>query len=497
MSAIHLRFRQLAFRVIGTINLGLFLVSLILATIYDSWLGVLLVGLPSLIVPFVMYKTLRDHLLARLSYGVSFMFFAALHIHQSHGMLELHFGIFVSLAILFAFRDQWVILAAAVVIAVHHLLFMWLQQQQVGVFLLPEQYNTLNRVLLHAVFVIVEAAVLIVLCRQALREAEVSQALFDATDALVESNGSIVLNKRALSLQSKVINAFNNVLSSLQQTMTTLNQAAADLHQQSDNLSSDGQVLAKGMQLKMLEVERIAAATEQMSHNITQLQQLAAQVGDNSAHAAEAALAGQQSVISTIRAVEHLSGQLTTTADKVNQMALASADIRKVLDVIQAIAEQTNLLALNAAIEAARAGEQGRGFAVVADEVRTLASRTQASTGEIKEIIDRLVSNSADSVQVVQQSVSQLENTRKNAAESDALLQDILQAARGVAESARTMAGAIAQQNAASDEVASSSLHLKGMAAEQVAKSDAVAQSAISLSNLSAVLNKEAQKFIV
>jgi methyl-accepting chemotaxis protein len=251
------------------------------------------------------------------------------------------------------------------------------------------------------------------------------------------------------------------------------------------------------MQLKMLEVERIAAATEQMSHNITQLQKLAAQVGDNSAQAAQAALAGQQSVSATIRAVEHLSGQLTTTADKVNHMALASADIRKVLDVIQAIAEQTNLLALNAAIEAARAGEQGRGFAVVADEVRTLASRTQASTGEIKEIIDRLVSNSADSVQVVQQSVSQLENTRKNAAESDALLQDILQAARGVAESARTMASAIAQQNAASDEVASSSQHLKGMAAEQVAKSDAVAQSAISLSNLSAVLNKEAQKFIV
>lgn len=497
MSAINLRFRQLAFRVIGTINLGLFIVSLILAAVFDSWLGVFLVGLPSLLVPFFLYKTLRDHLLARLSYGVSFMFFAALHIHQSHGMLELHFGIFVSMAILFAFRDQWVILIAAAVIAVHHLLFMYLQQQQAGVFVLPDQYNTFGRIMLHAAFVVVEAIVLVVLCRQALREAEVGQALFDATDDLIATDGSIVLNKRALSLNSGVINAFNRVLDSLQQTITTLNKAAADLHDQSDSLSSDGQTLAQGMQQKLREVERIAAATEQMSYSITELQKLAEQVGDNSAEAAQAALSGQQAVSATIRAVEHLSGQLTTTADRVNQMALASADIRKVLDVIQAIAEQTNLLALNAAIEAARAGEQGRGFAVVADEVRTLASRTQASTGEIKEIIDRLVSNSADSVQVVQQSVSQLENTRKNAAESDALLQSILQAARLVADSAKTMSSAIGQQNLASEEVARSAQQLKTMAEEQAEKSDGVAGSANSLADLSAILNQETKKFIV
>ncbi len=234
-----------------------------------------------------------------------------------------------------------------------------------------------------------------------------------------------------------------------------------------------------------------------MSYSITELQKLAEQVGDNSAEAAQAALSGQQAVSATIRAVEHLSGQLTTTADRVNQMALASADIRKVLDVIQAIAEQTNLLALNAAIEAARAGEQGRGFAVVADEVRTLASRTQASTGEIKEIIDRLVSNSADSVQVVQQSVSQLENTRKNAAESDALLQSILQAARLVADSAKTMSSAIGQQNLASEEVARSAQQLKTMAEEQAEKSDGVAGSANSLADLSAILTQETKKFIV
>ncbi|OYW90277.1 MAG: hypothetical protein B7Z18_11665 [Alishewanella sp. 32-51-5] len=206
------------------------------------------------------------------------MFFAALQIHQSFGMEEMHFGIFVYMAILFAFRDQWVIITAAVVIAVHHLLFMWLQQQNMGVYLLPEEYNTLSVVMIHAAYVIVEAIVLVVLSRQALMEAKVSQALFDATDALVEQDGSIALNKRATDVNADVIHSFNKVLASLQTTIKTLNQAASDLHVQSDNLSADGKSLAAGMEQKLKEVERIAAATEEMSYNLAGLHKLAAAV---------------------------------------------------------------------------------------------------------------------------------------------------------------------------------------------------------------------------
>ncbi|GGW70724.1 methyl-accepting chemotaxis protein [Alishewanella tabrizica] len=497
MQAITLRFRQQAFTIMTVVNTLLFLIALTLAAIYGSWFAALVIGLPSVIIPLLLYRMLGDHLLARISFGVSFMFFAALHIHQSNGLTEIHFGIFVLLAILFAFRDQWVIITAAVVIAVHHLLFMWLQQQDAGVYLLPASQNTFSIVMIHAVYVVVEAVVLVLMCRAALREAMVGQALFDATDELLGSTGAIHLDKRAVALDSKVITGFNRVFDSLQQTIVTINHSAKELHQQSETMLGDGKNLSSGMHAKLKEVERIAAATEQMSYSIADLQKLSQQVASYAVAAEQSAISGQSVVSATIQSVRTLATQLHQTGNKVQDMALASADIRKVLDVIQAIAEQTNLLALNAAIEAARAGEQGRGFAVVADEVRTLASRTQSSTVEIKQIIERLVTNSLDSVAVVKTSSAQLADTQQHAEQSDVLLAAILKQARLVAESAHTMSNAIEQQNAASAEVAVSAQQLKNMTEQQNQQSDAVLHAATRLDKLSATLNAETQKFIV
>src|SRR5690606_9575669 len=170
------------------------------------------------------------------------------------------------------------------------------------------------------------------------------------------------------------------------------------------------------------EVDRIAAATEQMSQSIGEVTALSKQVLQAATQAEQAAAEGRQSVGQTIQSVSALARQLGETGDKVNDVATATADIRKVLDVIESIAEQTNLLALNAAIEAARAGEQGRGFAVVADEVRTLASRTRGSTDEIKAMIEQLVTNSNKSVAVVQRSIEQLQDTRQHAEQSGKML---------------------------------------------------------------------------
>lgn len=497
MSNMQLRFRQQAFSIAFGVNVFLFLVSLILAILFDSWLAALLMGLPNLLVPMALYKLLGDHFLARASYGVSFMFFAALHIHQAQGLTEIHFGIFVLLAILFAFRDAWVIIVAAAVIAVHHLLFMWLQQQDVGVYLLPDQSNTFSIVMLHAIYVIVETVVLVLMCRNSLREAMVGQALFDATDALLTDKGEIVLTERVPCLKSKVINNFNQVLDSLQMTIKTLNRSALELTSQSESLVSQGQGLSTAMSKKLQEVELIAAATEQMSSNLASLHQIAKQVAHYAEETEHAAVSGKQAVGSTLSSVEQLATQLSVTSEKVQNMAEATNDIRQVLDVIQAIAEQTNLLALNAAIEAARAGELGRGFAVVADEVRTLASRTQKSTGEIKQIIDRLLTYSADSVSVVSSSVNQLSTTKDNAVDSEKLLTVILSQAKLVSESAHSMRTSIEQQNTASQEVAKSTQMLKDMTEQQNRQGTVVVTSAHSLEQLAVTLNSETRKFKV
>lgn len=351
--------------------------------------------------------------------------------------------------------------------------------------------------MLHALYVVVETIVLVIMCRYALREAKVGQALFDATDALLTSNGEIVLTERAPSLKSKVINNFNQVLDSLQTTIKTLNRSAAELTTQSEALVSQGQGLSGAMSKKLQEVELIAAATEQMSSNLASLYQIAKQVAHYAEETEQAAVSGQRAVGSTLVSVEQFSTQLTVTSEKVENMAVATNDIRQVLDVIQSIAEQTNLLALNAAIEAARAGELGRGFAVVADEVRTLASRTQKSTGEIKQIIDRLLSYSADSVNVVNNSVNQLAATRDNAVQSEQLLSTILEQAKLVSESAHTMRSSIEQQNTASQEVAKSTQMLKDMTEQQNRQGEAVVDTAHGLEALALTLNTETKKFRV
>lgn len=491
------RFRLSAYNIMLVINVLLLVAAIGLGGIQNNWLAVALVGLPTAVVPPLLYKMLGDHGLSRISYGVGFMFFAALFIHETGGMLEMHFAIFVLLAVLIAFRDYQVIIAAASTIAVHHLLFMYLQMQSAGVYLVPEESLSLGIILLHALFVVVEAAVLVIISRQSLREALVGQALFDATEALVTDDGKIVLTGRCADIKSRVIDSFNAVLATLQHTISTIEEASNNLKQEAQQLLASGNELSGSMVNKLTEVDRIAAATEQMSLSIREVTELSGQVLQAATQAEQAALAGKQAVGQTISSVSALASQLAETGDKVNDVAKATADIRKVLDVIQAIAEQTNLLALNAAIEAARAGEQGRGFAVVADEVRTLASRTRGSTDEIKSMIEQLVSNSSQSVEVVGRSVTQLQHTRQHAEQSGAMLEQILHHAQQVAASADVMTGALRQQSTASAEVAEGAQHISSMTAEQNSLGQQVVQSANRLGKVTQVLTSESGKFTV
>jgi len=491
------RFRRSAYQIMLAVNILLFVVSLGLAVLHNSWLAAIAVGLPAAIIPPLLYKMLGDHSLCRISYGVGFMFFSALFIHETGGMLEMHFAIFVLLAMLIAFRDYQVIIAAAATIAVHHLLFMYLQMQNTGVYLVPEQSLSFGIILLHALFVVVESAVLVIISRQSLREAQVGQALFDATEALITADGKIMLTHRCADVKSQIIDSFNSVLNTIQHTVSTIDNASKALKEDAQQLLNDGNTLSESMVRKLAEVDRIAAATEQMSQSIGEVTALSKQVLQAATQAEQAAAEGRQSVGQTIQSVSALARQLGETGDKVNDVATATADIRKVLDVIESIAEQTNLLALNAAIEVARAGEQGRGFAVVADEVRTLASRTRGSTDEIKAMIEQLVTNSNKSVAVVQRSIEQLQDTRQHAEQSGKMLEQIVQHAQQVAGSAGVMADALSQQSTASAEVAEGAQHISNMTSGQNVQGQRVVQNAGRVTDITQLLASEYGKFVV
>ncbi|MBU2179399.1 MAG: methyl-accepting chemotaxis protein [Gammaproteobacteria bacterium] len=495
MPVMMLAFRQQAFLIANLVNLALFVMTLGLAAYYQGWMPALLVGIPSLLFPWWLYRSFGDQLLSRLAYGISFMLFAALHIHLALGKTEVHFGIFVLLALLIAFRDWQVILTAALVIAVHHLLFMYLQFNGSPVHLVPERDANLATVIVHAIYVVIEATVLIVICKRSLREGMEGQALFDVTDKLVTNDQRILISSRAQDINSKLVNKFNQVLSTLAKTVSTMESAVRELSAESVSLLEEGHNLTDNLAKKQQAVEQIAVSTRHMSEGIAQAVQLSQQMLNTAAEASSSAKTGRSAVTATIGAIDTLTATLQGSRDKVHQMAMSTNDIKTVLEVIQSIAEQTNLLALNAAIEAARAGEQGRGFAVVADEVRTLASRTHGSTNEIKQMIARLVQGSQDSVLAVDQCLTQIEATIGYAKESDAVLDTIGQQAQQVEHSAQQMTQTLLQQDQSSQQIDHSVQQLGEMSDQQSEQGRKVLKTADHVSNISQLLREEANRF--
>ena len=199
--------------------------------------------------------------------------------------------------------------------------------------------------------------------------------------------------------------------------------------------------------------EVVAAAVHEM-------QTTSRSVSDNAQEAANASQIANQELLntnsileSTVDSIRQLANEIGRASTVINNLDRDVSNIASVVDVIQGIAEQTNLLALNAAIEAARAGEQGRGFAVVADEVRSLASRTQQSTGEIQAMIERLQVGAEQAVEAMASSTKSGDNTIIQAGEASHALSEILNAISLMNEMNTHIATAASQQSTVSDEV--------------------------------------------
>ena len=246
-------------------------------------------------------------------------------------------------------------------------------------------------------------------------------------------------------------NTFVERLHAIIQSVSDTAREVSDKTQTVSSLSNDNEVAIKDQQA---EIEQIVVAIQQMASVVEGVTESVTETADKSAQADQTARSGREVVNQTSQQIEHLAADIESASQTIHQLQSQTESIGTVLDVIRGVAEQTNLLALNAAIEAARAGEQGRGFAVVADEVRTLASRTQSSTTEIQEMIERLQEGAKIAVTKMAEGTRQAGASVEKAGEASKSLEEITALVTVISDHTNQVAAASEEQSQSTHQIA-------------------------------------------
>ena len=294
-----------------------------------------------------------------------------------------------------------------------------------------------------------------------------------------------------------IAKSFNEMSDSFHKLVSQVINSSNQVASAADELSAITSETDKGIRRQQQETDQVATAINQMSATVHEVSGSAHSASESTQAAATEASNGQQVVGHTISSINRLAKEVESATGIIHSLEKNSDDIGSVIDVISGIAEQTNLLALNAAIEAARAGEQGRGFAVVADEVRTLASRTQSSTLEIQAMIERLQGDARRAVEAMGKSSEQAELGVDAAAQAGDALKRITQAVDTIAEMNAQIASAAEEQAAVSEEINRNISNIAQISESNASGSTQTAAASTQLSNLAMDLQRMLSQFKV
>ena len=287
--------------------------------------------------------------------------------------------------------------------------------------------------------------------------------------------------------------AIDRMQGALAELVSEISGSVSQLSSAVEEVSAISEQSAKGMASQQGEVSQVATAMNEMQSTVNEVARNTTDAMGAAKQASRTSTQGNQVVRSAIGSIEQVSRQIEQAGSVVQQLETDSASM--VLDVIRGIAEQTNLLALNAAIEAARAGEQGRGFAVVADEVRSLAQRTQASTAEISKMIEVLQERTAEAGSAMQLSRQQMQESVELAREAGSSIDSINGAVTQITDMNTLIATATEQQNAVTEELNRSIVKIHTAADENAQGAQQTAQACVELSKLANSLHQMTQRF--
>ncbi len=314
---------------------------------------------------------------------------------------------------------------------------------------------------------------------------------------LAEGEGDLTrrLNENGNSEIAIMARGFNQFAGKVQSLVSQLAGSVENLSTMVHDISGIVEQTQTGSQQQSQQTEQVATAVTEMTVTIHEVASNANLAADSAQQADDNALLGKNVVSDTIASINSLATEIETGANVINKLSQDTVSIGSVLDVIKGIAEQTNLLALNAAIEAARAGEQGRGFAVVADEVRTLASRTQQSTTEIESMIDSLQVQANAAVEAITLGQEKAKTSVQNASNAGDALSKITESVATISSMNLQIATASEQQSAVSEEINQNIVSISHVAEENTRAANQLADSSQSLEQLANELQTLVSQF--
>lgn len=319
----------------------------------------------------------------------------------------------------------------------------------------------------------------------------------DAMRDIAAGEGDLTrrLEERGRNEVAELGQAFNQFAEKVRRLVSEVAGSTSQVAAAAEEMSAITDEFNRDVAQQRHEIEQVATAMNEMTATVQDVARNAAQAAASAQAADREAQQGQQVVHETISSIESVSVEVEHTASAIQRLEADSQSISAVLEVIRGVAEQTNLLALNAAIEAARAGEQGRGFAVVADEVRTLASRTQQSTLEIQQVIEQLQSGARNAAEVMHRGRAQVDSSVLQAQQAGSSLTSITSAVASISDMNVQIASAAEQQSAVSDEISQNVVNINQVADRVTEAAGQTAQASSQLAHLAAGLQSLVGQF--
>jgi methyl-accepting chemotaxis protein len=294
---------------------------------------------------------------------------------------------------------------------------------------------------------------------------------------------------------SVVCQQYNKLIDSTKNTVNDITQASENLLAETRELYSVNEISNSNITQQKIETEQVASAMEQMTAAIQEISGSISKSTEAIQQADDEAQNGSLIVTEAISSIDALAQEVSNAVTVIQQLEHDSNQIGTVLDVIGGIAEQTNLLALNAAIEAARAGEQGRGFAVVADEVRTLAGRTQQSTSEIQSMIEKLQAGVKNAVTVMNKSGTYTQDSVDKATAAGGMLNQITNTVSTINEMSTLIAGSAEEQSAVAGEISNNVMRIDQSSEQTVEAIGNAAEASKKVEQLAGDLQSLAHRF--